>query len=128
MNPPPSSQPASEPARLDEAVLARLHDLDPGGQFGVVRRVLEAYETSVQRLLDQLAGDPDQVSTETLASLAHTLKSSSASIGALRMARACEDIERRARDGTIGSPRPEVERLRAEAEAARAAVAAALRP
>jgi HPt (histidine-containing phosphotransfer) domain-containing protein len=122
MTPPP---PAAA-VRLDEATLERLRELDPDGRHGVVRRVLVSYEGLLQRLLAQIAGDPDAVSGATLASVAHTLKSSSASVGALRLAQACEEIERRARASAAAAQRHDVERLRAECEAARLAVAAML--
>jgi HPt (histidine-containing phosphotransfer) domain-containing protein len=123
MNPP---SPAAA-VRLDETALERLRELDPDGRHGVVRRVLASYEGLLQRLLAQIAGEPDAVSCELLASVAHTLKSSSASVGALRLARACEEIEQRARGSAAAAQRHDVERLRAECEAARSAVAAMLR-
>ncbi len=115
-------------APLDEAALARLRELDPDGGRGVVNRVLAAYETSLNRLLGQLrnetcAGDPALV-----AGIAHTLKSSSASVGALALAAGCADIERRLRAGAAGDLRADVLRLMAEGEAALRAVGAVLRP
>jgi len=62
-----------------------------------------------------------------VAGIAHTLKSSSASVGALALAAACSDIERRLRAGAAGDLSADVQRLLAEGEAALRAVGAMLR-
>ena len=116
------------PVPLDAAALARLRELDPDGRHGVVKRVLEAYETSLIRLLGQLrdenyAGDPALV-----AGIAHTLKSSSASVGALALAASCTDIELRLRAGAADDLHVDVHRLLVDGEAALRGVGAALRP
>ena len=124
-----TAQPAS--VTLDAAALARLRELDPDGRNGVVRRVLSAYESSLARMLSQLAAEVEGGNAGVVASVAHTLKSSSASVGALRLAATCEEVERRAResrDGGTAAQRHDVERLLAEGEAALAAVRAMLYP
>jgi hypothetical protein len=124
-----TAQPA--PVTLDAAALARLRELDPDGRNGVVRRVLSAFETSLVRMLGQLTAEVEAANAGVVASIAHTLKSSSASVGALRLAAACEDVERRARaarDAGAAAQRHDVERLLAEGEAALAAVRAMLYP
>lgn len=125
----PTAQPVS--VTLDAAALARLRELDPDGRNGVVRRVLTAFESSLARMLAQLAAEVDGGNAAVVASVAHTLKSSSASVGALRLAATCEEVERRAResrDGGTAAQRHDVERLLAEGEAALAAVRAILYP
>jgi HPt (histidine-containing phosphotransfer) domain-containing protein len=62
-----------------------------------------------------------------VASIAHTLKSSSASAGALSLAQACADVEARLRGGQVANLRHEVHRLVALAEAAQQSVATILR-
>ncbi|MBE0547583.1 MAG: Hpt domain-containing protein [Rubrivivax sp.] len=115
-------------AALDEASLARLRELDPDGVHGVVNRVLAAYETSLNRLLGQLRSETCAGDAALVAGIAHTLKSSSASVGALALAASCADIERRLRAGAAGDLRADVQRLLAEGEAALRAVGAVLRP
>jgi HPt (histidine-containing phosphotransfer) domain-containing protein len=78
---------------LDQAALARLAELDPSGANRLLERVLQAFQTSVARLRPQLIagradGDPAAIRLVT-----HTLKSSSASIGALRLSQLCAEIE-----------------------------------
>ena len=92
---------------LDPATLAKLRQLDPDGERHFLPKVLQAYERSLERHLTALeeaaaAGDLPRAGAQ-----AHALKSSSASIGALALAAACADVERRARaaDATVlGAP------------------------
>ena len=82
---------------LDEASLQRLHELDPQGANRVVERVLRAFEASLTRLLPQSAQALGQGDHEALRHVVHTLKSSSASVGALELSRCCSEIENRLR-------------------------------
>jgi HPt (histidine-containing phosphotransfer) domain-containing protein len=86
-------------AVLDAGSLARLAELDPGGKGGLVARVLAAYTGSLTKLLDQLRAARSQGDREALRHVAHTLKSSSASVGALQLSGLCADIERSVREG-----------------------------
>ena len=114
------------PSRLDDAALARLRELDPDGRHGVVVRVLTAFEGSLQRMLQQLQAPG--VDAGTVAAIAHTLKSSAASVGALALARAGADAEQAVRSGPDGEFAAHVQRLVHEGRAALAAVEAMLRP
>jgi HPt (histidine-containing phosphotransfer) domain-containing protein len=82
---------------LDAASLQRLRELDPSGDNHVLERVLRTFESSLGRLLAQarLAQGADDLGT--VRHVAHTLKSSSASVGALELSRRCADIESRLR-------------------------------
>jgi len=117
---------AAGAATLDEAALRKLHELDPDGRRSVVNRVLTAFESSLVRWLGQLEGHPDPIDAATLGYIAHTLKSSAGSVGAVDLAQACADIERRLRSGqAVDLPR-EVQRLTALGGAALAAIRAML--
>jgi HPt (histidine-containing phosphotransfer) domain-containing protein len=83
---------------LDAQALARLRELDPTGATGLLERVLRAFETSLERLLAQLAEARRTNDHATMRHVAHTLKSSAASVGALELSRICADIERRVRE------------------------------
>ena len=100
--PPPTSLRLvnDEPAiALDPAALQRLRDLDPGGRGRLLERVLEAFESSSTRLAAQLVEARERDDTAGIRLVVHTLKSSSASIGALLLARLCAEIEASLRDG-----------------------------
>jgi HPt (histidine-containing phosphotransfer) domain-containing protein len=93
----PQPQPAALASVLDEASLQRLHELDPQGENRVVERVLRAFEASLTRLLPQSQAALQQGDQEALRHVVHTLKSSSASVGALQLSQHCGDIENRLR-------------------------------
>jgi PAS domain S-box-containing protein len=81
------------PSVLDEEALARLRELDPRGENRLLERVLKAFETSVARLLPQLQDSRRLGDRAGIRHVAHTLKSSSASIGAIKLSQQCADIE-----------------------------------
>jgi signal transduction histidine kinase/DNA-binding response OmpR family regulator len=87
---------------LDAQALERLRELDPTGANGLLTRVLRAFEGSLQRLLQQLHDARAVGDHAAMRHVAHTLKSSSASVGALELSRLCADIERRIRQDETG--------------------------
>jgi HPt (histidine-containing phosphotransfer) domain-containing protein len=93
----PANLPSALARVLDEASLQRLHELDPQGENRVVERVLRAFEASLARLLPQAQQALAQGDPETMRHVVHTLKSSSASVGALELSRCCSEIESRLR-------------------------------
>ena len=127
-SPNPSSRAQGERVQLDEAALARLRELDPDGRHGVLARVLAAFESSLSRMLTQLQAERAGGHPELVAGVAHTLKSSSASVGAMELARACAEVETRLRNGDASELKADIARLIAEGESALRAVAAMLRP
>ena len=112
---------------LDATALARLRELDPDGRHGVVTRVLTAFETSLARMLTQLQTERGADHPTAVAGVAHMLKSSSASVGALSLAKACTDIELKLREGDASGLQADIKRLISEGESALQAVTAILR-
>jgi HPt (histidine-containing phosphotransfer) domain-containing protein len=97
----PSPAPGPAPALLallDPDSLRRLRELDPQDRHGLLRRVLDTFAESLVKHLDELAQARRDGDRALLRHVAHTLKSSSASVGALELSRICADIERRLRD------------------------------
>jgi len=85
--------------RFDPAELRTLANVGQGDEF--VSRVVDKYLSSSAGLLDALrcavrASDPKAVTAA-----AHTLKSSSAQIGAVRLAALCKELEALGRNGSI---------------------------
>ena len=129
MTPEPPAAAASTPAIvLDATAVARLRELDPTGQHGVVARVMATFDASLRRLLGQLEAESGGSNVAVVAGIAHTLKSSSASVGALGLAAACAEIESRLRAGDAARLQADIERMLAEGQAALLAVAALLQP
>ena len=101
VNPPavqPGTPDADEPARrgsalLDAAAVARLRELDPTGANRLLERVMQAFQASVLRLRPQAEAVRQSGDNAVLRLVAHTLKSSAASIGALHLSQLCAQIE-----------------------------------
>jgi HPt (histidine-containing phosphotransfer) domain-containing protein len=107
--------------------LERLRELDPDGRHGVLPRVLTAFEISLSRLMVQLAAELEGGSISVVSHVAHTLKSSSASVGAVVLSQACADVERRLRSGEAGSLEADIQRILLAGEGALSTVRAMLR-
>jgi histidine phosphotransfer protein HptB len=101
---PAAAVPAPAMQVLDPLVLARLDELDPTGANGLVRRVLVAFAGSLDRLRDQLLIGRDDNDQAVVRYVAHTLKSSSGSVGATVLAQLCADTERQVREGVYATP------------------------
>jgi HPt (histidine-containing phosphotransfer) domain-containing protein len=86
--------PAAAPRTvLDAQALERLRELDPKGENHLIERVLQAFENSVARLGPQLEAARRGGDLSGIRHVAHTLKSSSASIGAMSLSQHCAAVE-----------------------------------
>ena len=99
---------------LDAACMAELRALDPDGKAQLVKRVLATYQASLAKLVGQLQLALTEGAWDQVSRVAHTLKSSSASIGALALSGLCADIERLLRAGDSASALPLLEKFQAE--------------
>ena len=111
---------------LDAAAMAELRALDPDGKAQLVKRVLVTYQGSLARLVEQLAQARAANAWDQVSRVAHTLKSSSASIGALELSAVCADIERLLRAGEEAAVPPLLDRFRTEVGRVELAVQATL--
>ncbi|MBV8379619.1 MAG: Hpt domain-containing protein [Paucibacter sp.] len=115
--------PTTIAAALDADALARLRELDPESRSGLLVRVVNAYLASLDRLvpeLDQARGA--NADAEVIRHVAHTLKSSSASVGALQVSRRCAEIETLARERQLERIEPLIDQLLDELAQARLAL------
>jgi HPt (histidine-containing phosphotransfer) domain-containing protein len=83
----------SSAAVLDPQVLERLGRLDPDGRSKLLERVLVAFETSSERMLLMWNLARESGDVAAVHHIAHTLKSSSANIGALGLSELCAKLE-----------------------------------
>jgi HPt (histidine-containing phosphotransfer) domain-containing protein len=127
LNPEPPNGTSPSQAVLDELALGRLRELDPDGRHGVLQRVLTAFEASLVRMLAQLAAERDNGDAGVVSMVVHTLKSSSASVGALDLSKACADVESRLRAQQPGDLQGDIETILASGDSALVAVRAMLR-
>lgn len=94
---------------IDESVLERLGE-DLGGREGL-REILDAYLSDATRLMGELEKAGHATDGKALVMAAHTLKSSSALLGALALSEICREAETRGRDGDVEGARGLLPRL-----------------
>jgi hypothetical protein len=116
-NPLPTDDLRRPAADLDAQALAALRALDPAGEARLMQRVVRAFENSAARLVPQMhaalaAGDEAGVRH-----VAHTIKSSSASVGAMVLSRRCAEVEAMIRDDRVVDLGRHVADLAAEIDA-----------
>jgi signal transduction histidine kinase/CheY-like chemotaxis protein/HPt (histidine-containing phosphotransfer) domain-containing protein len=89
---------------IDEKALDQIRALDHDGSAGVLKRVLQIYLTDSPKLLARLGEAVRCKNAEELRSSAHSLKSSSAQVGAIQLSELCKELEALGRsDSTIGA-------------------------
>lgn len=107
---------------LDPDALARLTALDPKGENQLLQRVLRAFQTSAARLMPQLEAARLSGDRPTVRLVAHTLKSSSASIGALELSQICAQVEALIRAESADDLDPLLHTMRVALDAALGAI------
>ena len=120
--PSPNFASAAGDAALDAQALAGLRALDPSGENRLIERVVRAFESSSDKLLPQLRDALGTGDHATIRHVAHTLKSSSASVGALKLSRLCAEIETMLREGRGDGIDTRVALVHAEVEGTRRAL------
>lgn len=98
---PPNELPGS--TLLDPHAMDRLKELDPRGENNLVERVISAFLQSVDRLIPQLEQARQTADLAGVRHVAHTFKSSSASIGATKLSGDCADLEALIRMGKVAN-------------------------
>lgn len=86
-------------AVLDPEALQRLRELDPLGTSKLMERVVNAFNGSTARLMAQLRAARTGPDMAAVRHVAHTLKSASSSVGAVKLSRLCAEMEAMAREG-----------------------------
>jgi two-component system, sensor histidine kinase and response regulator len=117
-----AATPAEPTVVLDEAVLTALRQLQRAGRPDIVKRTIALYLASAPQLLQDLKIAADGRDVTGLGRASHTLKSSSANVGATRLATVCGELEALARSGMIVEACTLVARVVAEYSAAKAAL------
>ncbi len=107
---------------LNPEAIQRLRELDPTGESQLLTRVFQAFETSLNRLLPQLEQARGTADAASVRLVAHTLKSSSATIGALQLSRVCAEVEAMAQELRLDAATSGIELILSEAQAVRIAL------
>jgi HPt (histidine-containing phosphotransfer) domain-containing protein len=97
---------------LDDAVLAELRD-STGGDDDFVRELVEAYVSEATGYLEAMSAAAGVADSAAIVRPAHTLKSSSATLGAMRLAAISRGIEEAGRLGRVDSLAADVEQAHA---------------
>jgi len=115
-------------ALLDPEAIRRLRELDPSGGNKLLERVVAAFSNSLDRLLPDLARarESDPPDFTAIRHVSHTLKSSSASLGATALSARCADIEALAREGNAQGLSEQLDAMLQDIQQVRAALAALL--
>lgn len=114
---------------LDVQALQHLRDLDPQGGNKLLERVVLAFEKSLERLLPELRqARAAGMDLAVVRHVSHTLKSSTASLGALTLSRRCAEIEMLARNGQAEGLDQLLDAMHDELARVRAALAELLPP
>jgi HPt (histidine-containing phosphotransfer) domain-containing protein len=107
---------------LNPEAIRRLRELDPTGESQLLTRVFQAFETSLNRLLPQLEQARVTADAASVRLVAHTLKSSSATIGALQLSKVCAEVETMAQELRLDAATSGIELILSEAQAVRIAL------
>jgi HPt (histidine-containing phosphotransfer) domain-containing protein len=109
---------------LDDGVIAELR-VSTGGDDDFVRELVEAYVSEATGYLEAMTAAAGVADPAAIVRPAHTLKSSSATLGAMRLAAISREIEEAGRAGRTDDMADDVERARATWNATLAALTAA---
>ena len=121
---PDPNPPAAEAQRavLDRSALEVIRSLQSDAAPDLLARVVRAYLESAPGLISRLREGMASLDHETIRIAAHTLKSSSANLGAKMLADLCKKLELAARVRSIGPDTPGVLEIEREYGAVRQAL------
>jgi CheY-like chemotaxis protein len=109
---------------FDARKLESLLPSDPAGDGSLARRIVDVYLKSSTELDSALSDAVAAKDLEKTARIAHTLKSSSAQVGAAKLSVLCKDLEECAKGGSLEEARELFDDLSAEIEAVHEQMAA----
>lgn len=101
-------------APLDEAALDRIRALDPRGDQQLVKRVIGAFQLSLEQAVLQLKAAAPVEDLTSVRHVVHTLKSSAANVGANQLSQRCAELESLIRIDKVDNLEHRIEGLCAE--------------
>jgi two-component system sensor histidine kinase/response regulator len=108
------SRSAQNKVTLDNAAIEAVRQLDPDGNDRLLQRLIALYRDDSSQLLADIDNGLKTSNAEAIARAAHTLKSSSANLGATGVAAIARQIEHSARNGDLNDMAASVTKLRAQ--------------
>jgi len=106
---PTPAQDAPEAAPLDAEALQALRDLQRPGRPNVLTRVIDLFSLDAPRLVAAMLEAVASNDADALRHAAHTLKSTSANVGAVSLSTNCREIEQLARATEVVAARSRVD-------------------
>jgi signal transduction histidine kinase/DNA-binding response OmpR family regulator/HPt (histidine-containing phosphotransfer) domain-containing protein len=104
---------------LDRGVLGKMRLLERDGAAGLVARLIELYLQGTPALVERMRQAIAAADDETLRAAAHSLKSSSANVGAMKMHDLCRELESWTRQRRVTDAAGQVAAIEQEFVAAR---------
>jgi signal transduction histidine kinase/CheY-like chemotaxis protein len=108
------SRSAANKMTLDHSAIEAVRQLDPDGEDRLLARLIALYRDDSSQLLADIDNGVKAGDAEAIARAAHTLKSSSANLGATNVAAIARKIETSARGGDIAGLPATMTQLRAQ--------------
>jgi two-component system, sensor histidine kinase and response regulator len=108
------SRSAANKVTLDHSAIEAVRQLDPDGNDRLLARLIALYRDDSSQLLADMDNGMKSGDAEAVARAAHTLKSSSANLGATNVAAIARLIETAARNGDISDLAANITKLRAQ--------------
>jgi two-component system, sensor histidine kinase and response regulator len=90
-----------EPPPIDRAALDMISSLQPPGEYNILKKIIFVYLDNSSTLLKSVRGAVEGKDADALRQAAHTLKSSSANLGALIFSEICKKLEVMGRDKAL---------------------------
>jgi HPt (histidine-containing phosphotransfer) domain-containing protein len=92
-------------AALDAAVIERIRDMERRGAARLLERLIATYLDAAAKLVAAAEAALESGDAQALRQAVHTLKSSSANVGAAHLAQRCAGLEALARAGEVVAAR-----------------------
>jgi signal transduction histidine kinase/CheY-like chemotaxis protein len=108
------SRSAANKVTLDNSAIEAVRQLDPDGSDRLLSRLIALYRDDSSQLLADIDNGMKAGDADAIARAAHTLKSSSANLGATNVAALARQIEHSARSGEIGDLTGSITNLKAQ--------------
>ena len=116
-------EPANDPVAVEDPVIDRnalqqISELDPEQDGSLLASIIDTYVENAEVLMLELSEAAEQEDLETAVRAAHSLKSSSANVGARRFSGLCATMEKGGRQGSVDSITANIEKAWMEHELA----------
>ncbi|MDL1967410.1 MAG: response regulator [Deltaproteobacteria bacterium] len=126
VNPDEQTETESEPL-LEQHVLDKIRALQQPGKPSILGKIIKLYLENSPGLITTVRESVEQGDGGALCEAAHSLKSSSANLGAIQLMAVCKELEDMGRDGRTDAAKELIGRIESEFKSANTALAEELR-